>query len=130
LRGRLPRGGCLRCDPGIGRQPAPGRYQVLIPDAKGGGLAAALSLALTVRVDQEEPMNPQPAIFLAGFVVILLGFIFFIAKVSGRLSGKISQRRYDLVERVIIAGIFLGIVGMFQPWMHAAYRAGFLVLLF
>jgi|SRR5690606_10497522 hypothetical membrane protein len=75
-------------------------------------------------------MNPQPAIFLAGFVVILLGFIFFIAKVSGRLSGKISQRRYDLVERVIIAGIFLGIVGMFQPWMHAAYRAGFLVLLF
>ena len=32
--------------------------------------------------------------------------------------------------QIIIAGIVLGIVGMFQPWTFAGYRYGFMLLFF
>jgi hypothetical protein len=41
-----------------------------------------------------------------------------------------SKKTYSLVERVLIALILLGIVGMFQPIAIALYRYGFLLLLF
>jgi hypothetical protein len=41
-----------------------------------------------------------------------------------------SRRTYSRVERVIIALMLLGIVGMFQPFAIALYRYGFLLLLF
>ena len=40
-----------------------------------------------------------------------------------------SRRTYSRVERVIIALMLLGIVGMFQPFAIALYRYGFLLLL-
>jgi hypothetical protein len=75
-------------------------------------------------------MNLQAVYFVVGFVAILLAFIFFISFVARRISGNISRRLYGLIEGVIIAGILLGVVGMFQPWMMAGYRVGFHVLLF
>jgi hypothetical protein len=30
---------------------------------------------------------------------------------------------------VLIGGIVLGVIGMFQPWLFAAYRFGFILLL-
>lgn len=41
-----------------------------------------------------------------------------------------SQKTYSRVERVLIALILLGMVGMFQPIVIALYRYGFLLLLF
>ena len=41
-----------------------------------------------------------------------------------------SKKTYSLVERVLIALILLGMVGMFQPIAIALYRYGFLLLLF
>ena len=41
-----------------------------------------------------------------------------------------SKKTYNLVERVLIALILLGIVGMFQPIVIDLYRYGFLLLLF
>jgi len=41
-----------------------------------------------------------------------------------------SKKTYSLVERVLIALILLGMVGMFQPIMIDLYRYGFLLLLF
>lgn len=41
-----------------------------------------------------------------------------------------SKKTYSRVERVLIALILLGIVGMFQPLGIALYRYGFLLLLF
>ena len=41
-----------------------------------------------------------------------------------------SKKTYSLVERVLIALILLGIVGMFQPIGVDLYRYGFLLLLF
>ena len=77
------------------------------------------------------PQAAQTASFITVFLAILMAFIFFgVVFVSALLSGRISRPVYDVIEKVIIAGILLGVVGMFQPWAHLAYRIGFHVLLF
>jgi hypothetical protein len=67
--------------------------------------------------------------FLLFFVAILLTFITFIIVVARLLDGKVSKRTYSIIEKVIIAGILLGIIGMFQPWVFEFYKYGFLLLL-
>jgi hypothetical protein len=74
-------------------------------------------------------MNLQALLFIVCFVAILVAFIYFIARVARRFNGKVAQRTYSAIEGAIIAGILLGVVGMFQPWVHFAYKAGFNVLL-
>jgi hypothetical protein len=41
-----------------------------------------------------------------------------------------SRRSYARAERAIISLMLLGIIGMFQPFVIALYRYGFLLLLF
>jgi hypothetical protein len=72
----------------------------------------------------------QAAIFITGFLIILGLFITFINRLSNRLSYRIAQSTFERIERLIIGGIVLGIAGMFQPWLFAAYKYGFFVLLF
>lgn len=68
--------------------------------------------------------------FILGFLVILGLFITLIRWVSQRLSYKIAHERFTQIERLIIAGIVLGVVSMFQPWLFVGYKYGFLILLF
>ena len=77
-------------------------------------------------------MNPglQAALFIGGFVAILLLFIRSIIVLNRRLSGRVPQRAYTYIEAFIIGGIVLGTIGMFQPWTMALYRIGFFALLF
>jgi hypothetical protein len=75
-------------------------------------------------------MDTQAIIFLVGFLAILFAYIFFIRWVSARLSDRIDAARYAAIERIWIGGIVLGVLCMFQPWFFAAYRFGFLLLLF
>jgi hypothetical protein len=72
----------------------------------------------------------QVIIFIVGFLIILGAFIWLIRTVSARLSQRLPQQTFDLVERFIIGGIVLGVIGMFQPWIFWAYKVGFLLLLF
>jgi uncharacterized membrane protein YuzA (DUF378 family) len=72
----------------------------------------------------------QAALFIIGFVGILLLYIYGIARANRRWSGRVPQRTYTNVEAFIIGGIVFGIVGMFQPWTMALYRIGFFALLF
>jgi len=74
-------------------------------------------------------MSPQPIYFIIGLLTFLVTFGFFIGWVAAKLNHNISQRTFGLVEKVIIAGILLGSVGMFQPWVLPAYGIGFHVLL-
>jgi hypothetical protein len=67
--------------------------------------------------------------FLAIFIAILLLFIFSIFLLARRLNGRIPERVYRPVEAIIIAGIVLGIIGMFQPFAFAIYRYSFTLLL-
>lgn len=75
-------------------------------------------------------MNLQTIIFITGFLVILGLFIYGIRMLSHRLNDKISQARFERIERIIIGGIVLGVVSMFQPWFFVGYKYGFLLLLF
>ena len=68
--------------------------------------------------------------FILIFVSIILVFITLIVLIASALSNNISERVYRPIERIIIAGIILGVIGMFQPWSFALYRIGFFVLLF
>jgi hypothetical protein len=68
--------------------------------------------------------------FILIFVAIILFFITLIVLIATALSNNISVRAYRIVESILIAGIILGIVGMFQPWLFEANKYGFLVLLF
>src|SRR5688500_13698699 len=79
---------------------------------------------------REQVMNLQPVFFILGFLIILGVFIYFIRAVSMRLNGNIAQNTFETVERIIIAGIILGVVGMFQPWLFIGYKYGFLLVLF
>jgi hypothetical protein len=71
----------------------------------------------------------QVVYFVAGLLAFLLGFGFFIAFVSRKLSGTIPAGLFGLVEKILFAGILLGVAGMFQPWQLGGYRIGFHVLL-
>jgi len=67
--------------------------------------------------------------FILIFVAILLTFISLINMSASVLNDNISSRIYLTIERILIAGIVLGIFGMFQPWLMILYKIGFLVLL-
>ncbi|MBI3957163.1 MAG: hypothetical protein HY328_00035 [Chloroflexi bacterium] len=71
----------------------------------------------------------QAATFITGFLIILGLFIYLIRRVSRRYSDRIDATIFARIERVIIAGILLGVVGMFQPWLFVGYKLGFQLLL-
>ena len=66
--------------------------------------------------------------FILVFVAILLFFISLIWFIASKLHNTISARLYRPIESVLIAGIVLGIIGMFQPWVFWFYKYGFTVL--
>lgn len=77
-------------------------------------------------------MSPflQAATFIIGFIIVLAAFISFIVRLSKRLNHKVTPRIYNVIEGIVVAGIVLGVAGMFQPFSKALYEPGFLVLLF
>jgi hypothetical protein len=77
-----------------------------------------------------EPAAAQAASFITVFLAILMAYIFFIIVPAAiLLNGRIAPGIYGVVEKIIIAGIVLGVVGLFQPWIHLGFRVGFHILL-
>jgi hypothetical protein len=73
-------------------------------------------------------LNAIPFVLI--FVAILLTFIGLIVVLAGLLNKRVSHSVYRIIESLLIAGIVLGVLGMFQPWLFAAYTYGFILLLF
>jgi len=67
--------------------------------------------------------------FLMIFVAILLTFITLIVIIGSMLNNNVPPRIYKIIESILIAGIVLGVVGMFQPWLFEAFKYGFVLLL-
>ncbi len=67
--------------------------------------------------------------FVLIFAAIILGFIAIIIVVGSMLNNNVPARTHRIIEQVLIAGIVLGVVGMFQPWIFEGYKYGFLLLL-
>jgi hypothetical protein len=74
-------------------------------------------------------VDAQVLAFIIGFLVVLGAFIWLIRYASARFSERVPQQTFDRVERLLIGGIILGAVGMFQPWLFWGYKYGFLLLL-
>ena len=67
--------------------------------------------------------------FILIFASVIIFFMSLIWFLSNKLNFRISARAYDIVEKIIIGGIILGIVFMFQPWVFVLFRYGFYLLL-
>ncbi|HMR68193.1 MAG TPA: hypothetical protein PKE64_29635 [Anaerolineae bacterium] len=94
------------------------------------GFAAGPTLsALTTEAQRATNVILSAIPFVLIFAAIILFFIAFIWLLSTALSHQISEKPYRLIERVLIAGIGLGIFGMFQPWLFVGYKYGFPLLL-
>jgi glucan phosphoethanolaminetransferase (alkaline phosphatase superfamily) len=94
------------------------------------GLFAAPTITASF---SEEQLNRNALLsgigFLMVFISIILFYISFIWWLALRLNGKVAYKTYRIIEYIIIAGIILGIVGMFQSWVFVAFRYGFYLLL-
>lgn len=81
----------------------------------------------------EEQLNTNALLsgigFLAIFISIILFYISFIWWLALRLNGKVSHKTFRIVEYILIGGIVVGVIGMFQPWVFVAFRYGFYLLL-
>lgn len=66
--------------------------------------------------------------FILVFVSIILAFMTLIWIIANLLNGRISPRVYRPIELLLIAGIVLGIVAMFQPWTFSLFKPGFYLL--
>ena len=58
-------------------------------------------------------INAVPFVLI--FVAIILTFIAVIYVVASMLDNNISLRAHRIIEQILIVGIVLGVVGMYQP---------------
>lgn len=102
------------------------------------GAAALLWIAGVASIPVVDALDPKikidnvilngiPFIFI--FIGIIVAFIDVIILVATRLNNNVSDNVYRAIERASIAGIVLGIVGMFQPFAVQLYTLGFILLL-
>lgn len=94
-----------------------------------GLVASPVIKALTTEKQRATNVLLSAIPFILIFVAILLAFISLINMSASVLNDNISPHIYRAIEGVLIAGIVLGIFGMFQPWLMIFYKVGFLVLL-
>jgi hypothetical protein len=94
-----------------------------------GLIAGPLINALTTEKQRATNVLLSAIPFILIFISILLAFISLISMSASVLNDNISPRIYRIIETILIAGIVLGIIGMFQPWLMIFYTYGFIVLL-
>ena len=102
------------------------------------GIAIAVVLAFgglfrlysgTLSQSRQDAVLIKAIPFVAVFVSIIIGFACLIVVVAVGLAGKVPRRSYNPIEWIIISGILLGVLGLFQGWKLFAYEYGFLLLL-
>jgi hypothetical protein len=54
-----------------------------------------------------------------------MSLIVFVSKI---LHERVPEKVYKSIEYIFVAGIFLGIIAMFQPWEFRLFKIGFFVL--
>jgi len=85
------------------------------------------TLATKEEVSENVLLTSIPfVLFFVSLVLLYMALIVFAGKLLGN---RIPEAAYRTIEYVLIAGIALGVVGMFQPWIFALYKVGFFVLL-
>lgn len=85
------------------------------------------TLATKEQVSQNVLLSAIP--FVLFFVAIVLVYMALIVFAGKLLSNRVSEVAYRIIEYVLIAGIALGVLGMFQPWLFVLFKISFFVLL-
>jgi hypothetical protein len=94
-----------------------------------GLIARPIITSLTTEKQRATNVLLSAIPFILIFIAILLAFISLINMSASVLNDHISPRIHGTIEKVLIAGIVLGVIGMFQPWLMIFYKVGFMVLL-
>ncbi|MCK6576960.1 MAG: hypothetical protein L6Q98_02515 [Anaerolineae bacterium] len=103
-----------------------------------GGWAAIMGIigflfpSLRESITDETARNGvllQAVPFVAFFIAFLLLYALLIVLVARTYNGRIPNRAHNPILSVLIAGILLGVVLLFQPLHIVGYRYGFLLLL-
>ncbi len=94
-----------------------------------GIVANRLVPSLTTPEQRADNILISALPFILIFIGILLFYITLITIAATAFSDVMNPRLHQTVLRLIIAGIILGILGMFQPWALTLYTIGFIVLL-
>ena len=85
------------------------------------------TLATKEQVSQNVLLTAIPfVLFFVSLVLVYMALIVFAGKLLGN---RVPEGVYRAIESVLIAGIALGVIGMFQPWLFALFKISFFVLL-
>ena len=115
-----------------------GKIRSLIPIKLLVAAAAVFGLSFAARPLIDAVIPPEQATtdvliiaipFLLIFVPIILAYMAVIVFVGKVLKERVPEAVHRAIEYVFIAGIALGILSMFQPWLFSLFKIGFLVLL-
>lgn len=68
--------------------------------------------------------------FILIFIGIIIAFIDFTILMATLWNNKISEDLHRPIERALIIGIIVGIVGLFQPIAFLLYTVSFIILFF
>jgi hypothetical protein len=85
------------------------------------------TLATKEQVSQNVLLSAIP--FVLFFVAIVLVYMALIVFAGKLLGNRVPEGIYRIIEYVLIAGIALGVLGMFQPWLFVFFKISFFVLL-
>jgi hypothetical protein len=84
-------------------------------------------------VASEEQLARNVLLSAMPFILIFIAIIIFYMSLvwygASKLNDRISDRIYRPIELGLMGGIVLGILFMFQPWVFALFRVGFILLL-
>ncbi len=90
-----------------------------------GVIAQPLILANTTVQQRTDNAILSGIGFILIFIGIIVAFIDLITYLATLLNHNVSERVYTPILNVFIAGIVLGVVGMFQPFLFVLYQIGF-----
>jgi hypothetical protein len=105
------------------------RFVIAIACVLAAGGLFRLYTTQALSETQQEEVLVKGIPFVAVFIAILLVFVFVIVAAALLLSGKVPPRAYRPIEGIIIGGIVIGVVGLFQGWTLFGYEYGFVLLL-
>ena len=95
-----------------------------------GAVSNPLRQALLSEEQLQTLIFLQAVPFIMIFIGIIITYITIIWIVASLMNGKVPYQIHRTIESIFVAGIVLGVLGMFQPFVFVLYKVGFHLLLF
>lgn len=93
-----------------------------------GALAGPFILANTTLQQRADNAILGGISFILIFIGIIVAFVDLIIWLATKLNHNVRESVYTPILNILIAGIVLGVIGMFQPFVFLFYQIGFAML--